>query len=89
MHMTRSGGHIITRYRGEIIPKYQRQFKALKHKKEVLRNQRVSKRDMLQTSVHSDAEAISIDLISRKSRNVSGTSSAEYNWFGYPVEDNI
>ena len=42
----------------------------------------------MQTSVHYDAEAISTDLISRKRRNVSGTSSAESNWVGYPVEDN-
>ena len=44
---------------------------------------------MLQTSVHSDAESISTDLISRKKRKVSGTSSAESNWVGNPVEDNI
>ena len=44
--------------------------------------------DMLQTSVHYDAEAISTYLISRKSRKVSSTSSAESNWVGYPVEDN-
>ena len=52
------------------------------------RNQRVPKRDMLQTLVHSDAEAISIYLLSRKSRKLSGTSSSESNWVGYPVEEN-
>ena len=30
MHLTRSGGNSIYRCRGEILPKYQRQFKALK-----------------------------------------------------------
>ena len=48
----------------------------------------VSKRDLLQTSVHSDAETISTDLFSRKRRKVSVTSSAESNWVGYPVEEN-
>ena len=32
MNLTRSGGHSIARCRGEILPKYQRQFKALKEK---------------------------------------------------------
>ena len=44
---------------------------------------------MLQILVHSDAEAISKDLLSRKRRNLSGTSSAESNWVGYPVEEKI
>ena len=43
----------------------------------------------MQTSVHSDAEAISIDLLLRKSRKVFGTSSSESNWVGYPFEYNI
>ena len=30
MHLTRSGDHRISRCRGDILPKYQRQFKALK-----------------------------------------------------------
>ena len=42
----------------------------------------VSNRYMLQILVHSDTEAISTDLLSSKSRKVSGTSSAESNWFG-------
>ena len=89
MHLTRSGGHSIDRCRGEILPKYQRQFKALKEKKEVSRNQRVSKRDILRTLVHFGTEDISTYFLSRKRRKVSGTSSAESNWVGYPVEDNI
>ena len=44
---------------------------------------------MLQTSVRSDEEAISIDLLSRKRRKLSGISSAELNWVGYSVEENI
>ena len=68
MNLTRSGGHSISQFRGDILPKYQRQFKVLKEKKEFFRNQRVSKIDMLQTSVHSDAEAISTYFLSRKSR---------------------
>ena len=56
MHLTRSGGHSIVRCRGEILPKYQRQLKVLKEKKEVSRNQRVSNRYLLQILVHSDAE---------------------------------
>ena len=47
MHPTRPGGHRIALCRGEIIPKYQRHLKALKERKEVLRNQRVSKRYLL------------------------------------------
>ena len=66
IHLTISGGHIMVRVRFEILPKYQRQFKALQEKKEVSRNQRVSNRDILQTLVHSDAEAISTYLLSRK-----------------------
>ena len=89
MHLTRLGGHSIARYNGEILPKYQLQFKELKEKKEVLRNQRVSNRYLLQTLVHSDAEDISTDLLSRKMRKVSGTSSAESNWVWYTVEENI
>ena len=49
----------------------------------------VSKMDLLQTSIHSDAEAISTYLLSRKNRKVSGTSSAESNWVGYPAKENI
>ena len=44
---------------------------------------------MLQTSVHSDAETILTDFFPRKWRKVCGTSSAESNWVGYPVEENI
>ena len=33
MHLPRTGGHGISQCRGEILPKYQRQFKALKEKK--------------------------------------------------------
>ena len=44
---------------------------------------------MLQTLVHSDAEAISTYLLSRKRIQLSGTSSDEPNWVGYPVEENI
>ena len=89
MHLTISGGQIIYRGRFEILPKYQRQFKELKEKKEVLRNQGVSKMDLLQTSVHSDAEAVSTDFLSRKGRKLFGTSSAESNWVGYPVEEKV
>ena len=49
----------------------------------------VSNRDMLYTVVHSYVETISADFLSRKSRKVSGTSSAESNWFGYTIEENI
>ena len=52
-------------------------------------NQRVFKRDVLQTLIHSDAEAISTDLISSKRKNVYSTSSDESNWARYPVEENI
>ena len=41
VHLTISGGYRISKCRGEILPKYQHQFKALKEKKEVFRNQRV------------------------------------------------
>ena len=44
---------------------------------------------MLQTSDHYYAEDISTYLLSRKRRKVSGTSSSESNWVGYPVEENI
>ena len=54
-----------------------------------MRNQRVSKRDLLQTSIHSGEKAISTDFLSIKSRKVYGNSSDEYNWVGYPVEENI
>ena len=54
-----------------------------------MRNQRVSKIDLLQTLIHSDEEAISTDLLSRKRRKVSGTASSELNWVGYPVKDKI
>ena len=30
MHLNRSGGHIIALFRGDILPNYQHQFKALK-----------------------------------------------------------
>ena len=43
----------------------------------------------MQTFVHSDAEAISTYFLSRKRIKVSGTSSAESNWVGYRVEENI
>ena len=52
-------------------------------------NQRVSRMDMLQTLVHSDAEAKSTYFFSRKKRKVSGTSYAESNSVGYQIEDNI
>ena len=44
---------------------------------------------MLQTLVHSDAEAISTDLLSSKGITVSSNSSSESKWFGSPVEENI
>ena len=44
---------------------------------------------MWQILVHSDAEAISTYFPSRKRGKVSGTSSDESNWVGYPVEENI
>ena len=87
MHLIISGVHIISRCRGEILYKYQRHFKELKEKKEVLRNQIVSKRDLLQTMFHSDAEDISTNLLSSKGRKISSTSSAESNWVGYQVEE--
>ena len=43
---------------------------------------------LLQTLVHYDEEAISTDLLSSKRIKVSGISSAESNWVGYPVEEN-
>ena len=43
----------------------------------------------MQTSVHSDADAISTDFLSRKRRNISGTSSTESSLVRYPVEENI
>ena len=43
----------------------------------------------MQTSIHSDAEAISTYLLSSKSRKIYGNSSAESHWVGYPVEENI
>ena len=89
MHLTRSCGHSISRCRGDILPKYQRQFRSLKEKKEFFINQRVSNNYLLQTSVHSGAEAISIYFLSSKIRKVYGTSSAESNWVGYLVENNI
>ena len=49
----------------------------------------MSKRYLLTTSVHYDADFISTDLLSRKRRKLSGTSSAESNWSGYPVEEKI
>ena len=77
MKLTSSGSHSISRCRGETLPKYQRRLKVLKEKKEVSRNQRVSKRGLLQTLVHSDAEAILTDFLSRKGRKVYGNFSAE------------
>ena len=88
IHLTRSGGHSISRCRGDIIPKYQRQFKSLKETRELSRNKRVASRGLLQTFFHSGAEDISTDMISRENRKVSGTSSFESNWVGYPVEEN-
>ena len=44
---------------------------------------------LLQKLFHYDAEAISTYLLSRNKRKVSGTSSAESNWVGYPVGENI
>ena len=44
---------------------------------------------MLHTVVYSVAEAISTDFPSRKITNLFGTSSAESNWVGYPIEENI
>ena len=44
---------------------------------------------LLQKLVHSYSEAISTDLLSRKRIKVSGGYSAESNWVGYPVKDNI
>ena len=44
--------------------------------------------DLLQIVVHSDAEAISTYFLSKKSGRISGTSSSESNWVGYPIEDN-
>ena len=89
MHLTISGGHSISQCRGEIIHKIQHHFKALKENKEVSMNQRVSNRDMLQTVVHSYAEAISKYFLSSKMIRVSGTSSNESNLVGYPIEENI
>ena len=43
----------------------------------------------MQTLVNSDAEAISTYFLSSKSINVSGTSSDESNWVGFPIEENI
>ena len=88
-HLTKSGGHSISRCIGEIIPKHQRHFKALKERNEVSRNRRISNMNIFHTVVHSVAEAISIDLLSRKIRKVSGTYSSESNQVGYPVEENI
>ena len=80
--MNRSGSHIIAQCRGDILPKYQHKFKSLKEKNEVSRNQRVSKRDMMQTLVHSDAKAISTYFLSKNKRKVYGISSAESNCVG-------
>ena len=79
MNLTRSGGHSIDRRKGDILTKYQRQSKALKEKKKFFRNQRVSKMYLLQTLVHSDAEDISTDLLSRKMIlwELSGIKSAD------------
>ena len=49
----------------------------------------MSKRDMLRTLINYDPEAISTDFLSRKKRKLSGTSSAESNLVGHPVEENI
>ena len=48
MHLTISGGHSIDICRGGILPKYQRHFKNKI-------NKRLSKSNMLQTVVRSDA----------------------------------
>ena len=88
MHLNISGVHNISQCRGEILPKYQCKFKALREKEKFSRNQRVSKRDLLQTSFHSGAEDISTNSPSKNSRKVSGTPSAESNWVGYPVDEN-
>ena len=77
IYLTISGRHRIDRHRGDILPKYQHHFKALKENKLVSIYKRVSNRDLLQTLVHSDEAAISTYLISSKRRKVSGTSSAE------------
>ena len=44
---------------------------------------------LFKTLVHSDAEAISTYLLSMKTRMIYGTSPAESNWVGYPVEEKI
>ena len=49
----------------------------------------VSKTDMLHTVSRSDSEAISKYFLSRKRIKVSGTSSTESKWVGYPIEYNI
>ena len=61
--MTRSVGHTIARCRGEILPKFQRQFKESREKKEFSSNQKVANMDLLQTFIHYDAEVISTYLL--------------------------
>ena len=46
MHLTISGGHSIARCRGEILHKYQRQFKALKEKKNIQESKGIKKRSL-------------------------------------------
>ena len=43
----------------------------------------------MQTVSQCDADAISTVFLSRKTRKVSGTSSAGSNCVGYPIEENI
>ena len=83
MHLTRSGDHSITRCRGDILPKYQRQFKALKEKKNYLGIKGYQK------GICCRKRLILTDLFSIKRRKVSVTSSSESNWVGYQVEENI
>ena len=82
IHLTILDGNIIDQFRSEILPKYQFNFKSLKERKEVSRNQIVSNRGLLQALVHSDAESISTDLLSNKKKKLSGNYSIESNWVG-------
>ena len=86
MHLTTAIGHKISRCRGEILPKYQCHFKALKKS---LRNQSLPNTDMLQTLDYSCAEARSKYFLLGNRRKVYGTSFDESNWVGYPIEVNI
>ena len=82
IHLTILDGNIIDQFRSEILPKYQFNFKSLKERKEVSRNQIVSNRGLLQALVHSDVESISKYFLSRKRRNIYGTSYTGSNWVG-------